>query len=401
MPLSTSIKTLGDLITEMNKKGDVQSIAQSVSMQFGTDNEPLLGADLCPEKIVYDNNFSEGDISYRTVVANSGADFSPAQLNPGGNKITGLMNVKLGFSNQADQMNPQQIQDILNILKLSGDSTNNRDARAIAILTNFFDRAIARPLIVYNEIQRWQMWIDARIKRVGSNGYEEDVIYPNPAGHRFNVPSGTVAAPTGWYATDPNTTYDPIQEMLNFKLFMAKKGYRLVRAVTTFENVYQLINHPAIRKRFGLIVINPANNQLQSTIQSITLEQVNGLLNSFGLPSLEIYDTTYDYRAADGTIQSRRYIERDTHYPIVFFANTGKAADILLEDGESFTLDNTIGYTAVGTVPALTMPGRVIQEIVTEKPYPPTVYAEGLQESLPVNLFPEAVGVMRIMKPTP
>lgn len=392
------IKTLGDLVREVQQRGDLARLTISPLLQFGTEDDPYLGAELLPEITRRQNQYTEMEIRYQTLIANAGSHYSPAQLNPGG-RITGEFDVKFGKVDQADTMTVQDYEDIMDLLELSNDATNNRDLRAIMRLLNWFDVNIVRPVIELNEKYRWDMIVDAQVLRTGSNGYRELVIYPNPAGHRIAIPSGTVAAPTGWFGNDP--AYDPFTDFLAIKRAAAAKGYRITRIISDFEAAYLYMNHPGTRQRFFGLAWVQGTNQITPIQRSVNMDDINGELRKNGLPAWEVYDRTYNYRAADGSIAYSRFLERQTFHPIIIVCNTQRSQEIDLGDQPTIILQNTLGYFGIGRMPGRPAPGRITNQKIVEDQYPESLYAECLQMGLPVNTSPEAMYVMKIMKPTP
>lgn len=385
-------------------RGEFQRLALDPMAQFGTENEPLLGATLLPEMgkdANSQNGYTEMQIRYQTGLANAGSSYSPAQLNSGG-RIIGSFDVKPGNTNQADQLTAQDYEDLRSLLMHAEPSISTpASLEAVARLMGWMDTNINQPMLKLNELYRWQAIIDAKVERRGSNGYAEDVVYPTPAGHRVTVPSGTIASPTGWYST--GTNYDPYQDFFAAQRFLSTKGYRVNRIISCFEPAYTFMKNPANGVRFGGISLD-SGNQFARILPQLTMERVNQELNANGLPTWEVWDQTYFYKDATGNFAFRRYLERDTYFPVILVCNTGRNTTIDFGDRSTMTntiqLSNTLGYYCVGRVLGQNAIGRKIYTNVEEK-HPGGMYAESVQEGLPVITEPEAIFILKIMKPTP
>lgn len=392
------IKTLTDLVAVLQKDGSFNALSSSVKLQFGDKQMPLLGAELLPEQLRRDNQYTEYGIRYQSLIANAGSDYSPAQLNPGG-QLTGTFDVKLGRNDQADTLSVQAYETIMALLELSSDSTNRRDMGAIASLLDWYDQFIMQPVIRLAEKYRWDAIVDAQCLRTGSNGYREVVLFPNPVGQRVIVPSGTVAAPTGWFSATNN--YDPLSDLLGIQRTAAAKGFTLDRIISNYEAAYLFMNHPGTRARFMGVSLAPGTNQFTSTISGVSADDVNAMLNKNGLPKWETYDRTYNYRDTTGAIAVARYLDRPTYHPIIITCKTERSQDIDLGANKPILMHNTLGYYGIGRMPGRPNSGRISNQKMVSDQYPETLYAECLEMGLPVITMPEALFVLKVMKPTP
>jgi hypothetical protein len=139
-----------------------------------------------------------------------------------------------------------------------------------------------------------------------------------------------------------------------------------------------------IRTRTGRVVVSPTG-QIQGATGRVTIDEINGILNSDGLPNIELYDLVY--RTMTGT---GRFLP-DT--VMVMVATTGRDENIDLGDGRIEPLADTLGYVGMGRPAGQANSGRVIRaEAKQDKP--PRVESEGWQTSLPVLTEPEAVVVI-------
>lgn len=404
--------TLQKLLELLRDSGDYDRLRLDLMAQFGTESAPYLGAQILPEQIRDSNAYTEQQIRYMTILANAGSSYSPAQLNTGG-RIYGEFKVNFGNTNQADQLTANEYDRLMRLIMLADDGGNdNATLQAMAAVMSFLSRNILEPMLMLNELYRWQAIIDCQVKRRGSNGYAENVLYPNPAGHRVTVPGGTVANPAGWNETDGS--YDPYQDFFTAQRFLAAKGYVISQVISDFTAAHVFMRNSNVINRLGGATIVNAGGGVSRIVSSVNLAMVNAELQANLLPTWQIYDRTYNYRSIDTTnvnqIAVDRYLERSpggvkTH-PVVLVCRTGRSVDLIdFGDRSSLpsggvTLDDTLGYFGIGTVAGQPSPGRHFWDEVQLK-HPGGLYSEVIQEGLPVITEPEAIYVINVQEPTP
>lgn len=377
------IRTLTELLVEIEESGDLTELMTNPAAQFGTPDNPYVGPRILAEQNRDENMYKENDVKYKTFIANAGSYYSPAQLNSAG-QLTGSFNVELGKTDQADQITAQ---DYNNLMKLI-----NRKASREAIMAalQWMNMHILKPHLDLNEKYRWDAVIDAEVIRTGSNGYSETVTYPDPSGHRVTIPSGTVANPAGWYETD--NSYDPFEDIFEMVDLLSKKGYRVNRILTGGRKIMSVLGkNPTVRERTSRITVSTAG-QIEAMVGRATQAQINAYMNEEGIPAVEIYSKTYHTRESGEQL----FIPDNK---LVFLCSTGRTEPVDLGSRGVLELENTLGYFAIGTPAGQFQPGRVVN---TEERnlYPGGFYAEGIQMGLPVILHPEAIAVLTIPEPT-
>ena len=402
--------TLLELLQMLRDTGDYSRLTLDLMAQFGTETQPYLGAQLLPEQTRTENAYTEQQVRYMTVLANAGSSYSPAQVNTGG-RIFGEFKVSFGNTNVADNLTAGEYASLMKLIALSTAGGNdNATIQAAAQVMRFLDRSIREPMLMLNELYRWQAIIDGVVKRRGSNGYAEDVNYPMPAGHRVTIPGGTIANPAGWFETD--NSYDPYNDFLAAKRFLAAKGYTISRIVSNFSAAHAFMGNSRVRDRLAGSTVLGESATFQRMAGSVSLEKVNAELQAMQIARWEIYDRTFNYRVPNSVnangIETGRFLDRvvsgvKTH-PVVIICNSGRSEDMIdfgdrstLPNG-GITLENTLGYYGIGTVAGQAAPGRHFYETVTEK-HPGGLYAEAIQEGLPVITEPEAIYVMMVQEP--
>ena len=352
------------LLNEINQTTGFERIARNPAAQFGRPQRRYLGAELLPERTVPANAYREESVNYRTVIANSGTRYSPAQKK--GGDLVGSFMVELAESDISREFTGQQLDVLMNLLQ------RNASMDAMASITNWLDTTVNLGLVELLEAQRWQAIVGASIERTGDNKLSETITYSNPAGHR-------VTAAAAW-SDDAN---DPFEDIFTIVDLLAGKGYNVNRIITRRSVVSIMSANANVKTRVGVAVVNPSG-QITSAAGRATMAAINGVLQDDGLPAIELYDQ--QYRTQTGT---EFFLPAGT---MVFACTTGRMEDIDLGD-ETRTIYDTLGYTAVGRGVGQSAPGRVLQaEAKTDKP--PRIEAEGWQTALPVITEPEALAVI-------
>jgi len=357
-----------DLITLLNnirQDNGFELIARNPAAQFGRPSRRYIGAELLPERTnIPGNAYREEEIRYRTVIANSGTRYSPAQKK--GGDIVGSFMVELAESDISREFTGQQYDTLLRIL------AGNRSMEAMAAVTNWLDTTVNLALVELLEVQRWQAIVGAVIHRTGDNALSEDIVYANPDGHRVRVAAS-------W--SEDGT--DPFEDIATMADLLASKGYNINRIITSRQVLSIMAANAKVKTRTGVAVISPTG-QITSASGRATRDVINNALTSDGLPPIELYDL--QYRTQAGT---EYFLPRGT---MVLACTTGRMEDIDLGD-ETRTIYDTLGYTAVGRGVGQASNGRVIQaEAMTDKP--PRIEAQGWQTALPVITEPEALAVI-------
>lgn len=380
---TTELATLTELLDEIQENGDLEDLMNNPAAQFGTLDDPYIGATLLAEQNRDENMYKETQVKYRSFIAQAGSYYSPAQLNTSG-QLVGSFNVELGKTDQADQITAQDYDQLMKLL--------NRKASREAIMAamRWMDYHLLRPHLDLNEKYRWDAIIDAQVIRMGSNGYSETVEYPDPDGHRETVASGSVAAPAGWYETD--NSYDPFEDIFTMVDLLDKKGYKVNRILTGGRKLISVLGkNPVVRERTSRITVS-TSGQIEAMAGRATAAQINAYLNEEGIPPIEIYKKTYHTRA-DG----EKLFVSDSK--LVFICSTGRTEPVDLGEKGVLELQNTLGYFGIGTPAGRFQPGRVVNTKDMDL-YPGGFYAEAIQMGLPVLLHPEAMGVLTIADPT-
>jgi hypothetical protein len=353
------------LITDMRAEGEFERIATNPAAQLGTPSREYLGTRLLPEMMVEENMFEEDAVRYRTVIANDGTRYSPAQKK--GSALVGTFDVKLANQDIALELTGREYDILIRLLN------RNASVDAMAQIAGFVDRANLG-LVEKSELQRWQAIVDASVPLSGDNAYSETVTYSNPSGHR-------AAAGDSW--TDD--TYDPFTDILAMANLLRGKGFNVARIITSTPVLTILANNAKVQARTGVTVVN-VGGSLQVANQVASQAAISGVLQADGLPAIETYDLQYMTQSGSGY-----FLKRDV---FVMLATTGRDAQIDLADlAPVVPLTNTRGYTAIGRGVGQAAPGRVLRvEAFNNKP--PRVEVEAWQTSLPVILEPEAIAVI-------
>lgn len=364
-------------LRDLHAQNAFPRIALNELSQFGQPGQPYLGATILPERRVPRNEYTETGVRYRTTVANDGSRYSPAQRK-GKGVLVGSVPVVLGDSDIKTDFTAHDLDAVLEMILPIANIATPAGMQAAAAVLGWGQAALNNALIERNEIQKWQAIVDGLVIRKGDNDFYEEVVYPNPEGHR-------VAAGTDW--TDPDA--DILTELLAMKRRLAAKGGTVNRMIGSTAVLGLLLANRSLAKAAGKAIITVAGDgTLTQTASAFAEADLTALFRANGLPAFEAYDRTYFLD--DGT--TGRFLKENA---LCLFCTTGRNENVALaNDPNTFRLvQNTIGYTAVGRAVGQLTPGRVIQ-VTYFSNKPPRLEGEAWQSSLPVILDPEAFGVI-------
>lgn len=355
---------VGAVVDRLRADNTFDTMANDLRLQFGTSERPYLGATLLPERRVDSNQFTEEDVSYRTIIANDGSRYGPSQLKRG--EIVGEVDVKLAEQDLAREFTGREFDAWRRIVK-------NRGMNEIVQLTNWVDKALIRGMLDKMEVQRWQAIVGGSVPLRGDNGYRDSMTYSNPSGHRI------VAA-----STFANVAVDPFDLFAERVAFLKAKGYTIRRIIMSTQKFTDIMNNPKVRARAGGAVVSTSGTILGVTA-NLTPAVLNSLFASMNLPTPELYDAMYRTSTA-----TSRFLQVDA---VVLVAGTER--DESIDTGDVLeVISGTIGYHAIGTAVGQDNPGRVlsIEAKLTKKP--PRIEGEIYQTAAPVILEPEAFSVV-------
>ncbi len=356
---------LSAFIEKLNAEGRFNDLANNPLAQFGLRPANFLGAQLLPERLQVKNMYRETSIRYRTMIANSSSRYSPVQIKQGG-QLVGSMLVELGESDIGIEITAQDYDNLIDFLAVGNDM------QAAATVLGLTDAQANQSLAMLNEKQRWDAMLTASVVRKGDNDYEETVTYPNPTGHR-------VAAGGTW----SSDTYDPLADIIAVKEKAEDKGLEIRRIITTSTDVAKLMRNEKVARRSASVTVVTATETYTDPLDRAAFD---GKFRSMGLPAIE----TYDGRYYDQEGTAGRFLPSGN---MVFVCATGRSETVEPQTGDSFTLEDTLGYTGIGRAAGQQSPGRVIRvEPFDNKP--PRVEVQSWQTALPVIQDPEAVFVI-------
>jgi len=357
-------RDIATTLQELQSQGHFVNISRNPLAQFGQPDRHYLGATLLPEQDVFENAYREEAVRYRTIIANDGTRYSPVQKK--GGELIGEFLVELGNSDIGREFTAREYEALLRLIASSNDMT------AMERLLGWADTVLNKALVEKNELQIWQAIVSAVVQRRGDNGYTEDVLYSNPAGHRINA--------TGAWS---NPAFDPFTDIMAQYQLLASKGYTVNRIFAGLPVITIMANNAKVQARVGLPIANLAGT-ITVAQQMATIAAINMALNANSLPPIEQYDLQYRTSTGSGYFLARNVF--------VMVATTGQDANIDLGDQQRL-LRNVLGYEAVGKPTGQPAPGRVLQvNAFTNKP--PRIEGEAWQTSLPVITEPEAIAVI-------
>lgn len=355
-----------DILTLLDDaQPDIDIVVGNPLAMLGPNEEPFLGLQLMPERRVDENQFTEMRIAYKTFVANNGTRYSPVQLK--GGLLSGSFDVKVISSDIGAQLLAQDYDAIIKIVKRY--TGTDLPMAAVAQLLKWVDKSLVQPLVVKDERMVWECLIDCLVQVEGDNGFDEPIAISNPAGHR--VASGD------W--SDPD--YDPIPDIYGRADKLREKGIRPRLQIAPSSKINQLLNHPKVIKQArGFITVE--NGALAAGENRLTIAALNAFMTENELPAVVRYDKTYNVQGAP----SRHFLKRNVWAMV---GETDQNEEVEIEEGDPLVIEQTLGYTAVGTNAGYTAPGRM-QKLTAYDGKAPHIDGEAWQESFPVNQNPEA-----------
>lgn len=368
-------------IDEYTKDGYPREVARDPRIQFGTPDRQYLGASILPMQMSDTNAIIEDLGRFEVVIAGDGDAMSPPQIkqSAGGGELV----IRLGHIDIASQMTGRDMKRLGQLLDGSDRSA------AEEFLSRWLTRAIRLGLEEKAEAQRWQMLCDGQVTVKYLDQPARTLNFPDlqPAGHRVTVPSGTTAAPAGWYSP----TFDPMKEtIIPLKIMLEGLGYNVSRIITstTIRDGVLASNEQMMKRSGGTTVIN-SNGQVETIDRNLSDVGRRFLANE--LPAPETYNLRY--KSQSGT---HRFLGEDK---FVMLCQTGRDMEIDLGDDGIQVMENVFGYYGVGVSDGQSTSGAVITTKYSDVK-PVGVYAEGYEEGFPVLLEPEAMVVVTIPKPT-
>jgi hypothetical protein len=358
------------IVNQMLADGTVARVTRNPIAQFGPATRRYIGAELLPEQTTTENSYQEDMIRYKTIIANDGSRYSPAQRKTTG-AIIGSFLVILGNQDIKGEFTGRDYDGFVRLL-------NARPTYdSILQITGWLDTTINRALIELSEKHRWDAIVSASVVRKGDNGYQETVTIPNPAGHRVNA-GGT------W----SSNVYDPYPDLVAGAQKLWDKGYTVGRMVTSRKVIGILSrNTNMINRTTGRLFTKTDGSIGMVGLGQTNLDSINALLSADGLPGLETYDLQYNTQTG-----SARFMPDNV---VCMFAMTGRDQAVV-EQTQGTVLEvipDTLGYQAVGRAVGQGDPGRIIHMWPFDNK-PPRVVAEGWQTSFPVITEPEALFVI-------
>lgn len=382
---------------EADDEGYFARMALNPLAQFGTEQQPLLGARYLPEVLVPENAYQEDQIRFRVKPALDGTRYSPTQMQRSG-MLIGSMKVELGETDVADEFTGKDHDGLVRLLMRGGDE------QAIANVIRWSDNALLRPHLIKNELQRWQAIIGAQVVRNGSDGYTEPVNYYAPSGHRPTVSGGTTGSPQGWYLD----TYDPYDDIFAGVQKLQDLGFNVTDMICTPKLTSVLQTNAKVATRTSGVVVN-SSGQIQGVSGRVSMAALQQINSDEGLPPFTIYNAGYETptgfkRYLDSPAGDRDYLILLGQSQLQWDMKTDFAARVdgvtsANFDNQAVVLDNVLGYYAVGRNVGQGAPGRTIYtEFRGKKPV--GLFGEAYQTGLPVIQQPEAIYVIQVIRPT-
>ncbi|NEP10677.1 MAG: hypothetical protein F6K14_10765 [Symploca sp. SIO2C1] len=377
------ISVLQPIFDEIAAQGIIAAIARDPVLQFGTPQMRLLMANYLPRRLSDVNTITEDLTLVTAHIADDGDPMSPPQIKAitKGMPIT----VVLGHIDTAAQMSAREHREISYLVQ------RNERAQAISRVIRWLTTVTRQAISLKEEKQRCDAIANGTVTITPMNGTSYDITFPIPADNVVTVPSGTVAAPAGFYGANYNPILDFLVPMRNR---LRDLGMEPMVIITSNKIATAMEQNEQLRKMAGNIIITDTG--LASGQRDISAAYLDSMLRQNGLPPLMRYDSRYP-------LQNGSKIRFWPEDKLVMLGATGRSEIIeWTEERElkSILLPNTLGYYGVGTSLGQSSPGMVIATKASDLK-PVGWYAEAYQESFPVPLEYEAIVQATIPEPTP
>jgi len=358
------------LVNTLIERDVFNKVLNNPLAQFGPPERTYLGPTILPEQTVEENEYTDDQVRYRTVVANDGTRYSPVQIKQ--SVMFGSISVRLGHQDIGSQLTAKDY-DTLNRMLARAGQAGMGTFEAMQRVLRWSDLTLLRPLLDKQEKQRWEAIVDASVPIVGDNNYTDTFTYVNPTGHR-------VATGGDW----ANDSYDPLDDIIAGLNFLQGKGYRAKRFITSLTVRNKMLGNDKIRNRVGSIQI--ASGSVVGFPGRVTPGALNQIMLDNEMPGIETYDLQYRTQSTTGWFLKRTVF--------VIIAETDRTIDLDLGDNQILPIQNTLGYYGIGTAQGESTPGRIshVKAITDEKPY--RLQGQAWQAGLPVVLEPEAIYVI-------
>lgn len=387
-------KSFYELYEQLQEDRYFERLMLNPMAQFGSEDQPLLGATILPERLVDSNAYEETQVRYRIKPALDNNRYSPTQKQASGH-LVGSFRVDLGHTDTQKEFTGKDHDDLLKLLDRGGDE------EAMIRVIRWVDNELVRPHTIKNEIQRWQALLLAEVVRQTNDGQMQSVPYYRPDSNFVTVLGGTEAAPAGWH----DNTYDPFDDIeLGFET-LEGMGYTGMAMYSTGRLARVLRRNGMVIARSTSVSVN-ANGQIMSTTNRVSNNAFDQVLLDEGYPVLTRYNGGYE--TAGGffrymevtpdadylliTASTQRSYDLATDYVGVTDANLGDFAD------GSIVLGNTLGYYGVGRNVGFASSGRTVHTWMQDKK-PKGIGGESYQTGLPVIGDPQAYYVIKVNRP--
>lgn len=367
---------IASFLNEMQQNGTLMRLATDSAAQFGSKTRRYIGAEILPERPVSENNYIEEQINFRTIIANAGTRYSPSQKK--GGAYSGSFPVHLAHQDIAAEFTARDYDVLVRLLKgaaaYAGPLVQSQPGMtAVSTLTNWFDTVVNRALIETLEVYRWQAMVIGTVTLTGDNAYNDTVAYP-----RYADLQGAAAG--NW----SDNTYDPWTDFTARALAFANRGMSVSRIIMGRQAFNKLAMNTLVRTRVGRAVLSPTG-QIKGTIGVANHAEINSQLQADGFPPIELYDLMYQTE-----LGAKFFLDRTA---CVLVGATGRTEVVDLGNAQYETIENTLGYTAVGIAAGQSTPGRYLRSEHKDNK-PPRIEAEGWQAALPVITEPEGFGTI-------
>lgn len=364
-------RDLKSLLDWLLQDRSLDTILANPLSQWGPASRPMKGANFLPPKLVEKNQDTIEDVRFRTVAAQDGTRYSPAQL-VGGGEMFGKIHYRLGHSDLMREISGPDYDGIVRYLNA------NMGMQAAAKVVGLFDTFINQAMVEHDELAIWEAIVSNSITRRGANAYFE-------YDEGIDLSSQRVTAQCDW--TDADTTPWTTDILPSIRRLVAS-GYQRsgIRIMTTDQVLMTLAEHPQTARYLVQTPLATGQSVQEATGVFSNADVTRVFLAKMGIMSVD----THDIRIQTETGELRAYPESN----MTFIASTGRSEEVLYnvaDPSQVKIVPDVIGFNAIGVANGVTTPGRQGNMNVFTGTKAARIEFEGWQASGPVILNPQAI----------
>jgi hypothetical protein len=361
------------LISYLRERREFQRIANNLLMQWGPQNQPLLGPEFLPPRFLDENEGTIDRVRIRSSAAKDKSRYSPAPK-MGRAQMFGSIRYRLGDSGKLEEFTGPDYEGIVKWLN------QNLSMEAAARLLGLFRDMLVKSLVEHDELKTWEAIQTNAVTHRGDNGYFQYENGPDLTDNFMDVS----AEPWTDEDSDPwEHIFTAVNTLVD--LGFDKGGIRIVYT-NKVANALRRNPHTATRAGKSVIVTNGSGQVTASRLTTmVSNADLTGLFEGEGLQA----PREYDRRIGTETGELRAYAEG--HMSLI--ASTGMNEEVRFNQDDPSdvrVINDVLGFLGVGKPPGQPTPMRETFVRAYTEQTDKRIEAEGAQTTGPVILMPQA-----------